>query len=103
MKERGGAGKIPNQEIKNQRANHPNEQGGSNKKSEANAPRPPLLTETLQKQFPALYSQENEKDPPVVFKFFDPVGSWTWYAIEGSKGRTRAARVRNLWRVLRIP
>ena len=32
-----------------------------------------------------LYSQENQKDPPVVCKFFDPVGSWTWYAIEGSQ------------------
>jgi hypothetical protein len=38
----------------------------------------------LKKQIPALYSQENAKDPPVVCKFFDPVGSWTWYAIEGS-------------------
>jgi hypothetical protein len=31
-----------------------------------------------------LYSQENEVDPMVVCKFFDPVGSWTWYAYEGS-------------------
>ena len=33
---------------------------------------------------PALYSQEQESDPLVVCKFFDPVGSWTWYATEGS-------------------
>ena len=33
---------------------------------------------------PPLYSQENERDPMVVCKFFDPVGSWTWYATEGS-------------------
>jgi hypothetical protein len=33
---------------------------------------------------PALSSQENEQDPLVVCKFFDPVGSWTWYATEGS-------------------
>jgi len=33
---------------------------------------------------PALYSQEQERDPLVVCKFFDPVGSWTWYPYEGS-------------------
>jgi hypothetical protein len=44
----------------------------------------PLLTEKLRKQLPVLYSQENEKDPLVVCKFFDPAGSWTWYATEGS-------------------
>ncbi len=43
-----------------------------------------LLTEELKKKIPALYSQENEKDPEVICKFFDPAGSWTWYVIEGS-------------------
>ena len=43
-----------------------------------------LLTEELRQQLPPLYSQENEADPMVLCKFFDPVGSWTWYAIEGS-------------------
>lgn len=43
-----------------------------------------LLTEELRKQIPPLYSQENVQDPRVVCKFFDPVGSWTWYVIEGS-------------------
>ena len=33
---------------------------------------------------PALYSKEHEDDPLVECKFFDPVGSWTWYATEGS-------------------
>jgi hypothetical protein len=33
---------------------------------------------------PPLYSQENDADPLVVCKFFDPVGSWMWYGIEGS-------------------
>jgi hypothetical protein len=33
---------------------------------------------------PALYSQEQERDPLVVCMFFDPVGSWTWYPYEGS-------------------
>ncbi len=43
-----------------------------------------LLTEEIKQQLPPLYSQDNEKDPMVICKFFDPVGSWTWYAIEGS-------------------
>jgi hypothetical protein len=43
-----------------------------------------LLPEILKKRMPALYSQEYERDPVVVAKYFDPVGSWTWYALEGS-------------------
>jgi hypothetical protein len=43
-----------------------------------------LLTKEIKRRLPALYSQENEKDPMVICKFFDPSGSWTWYAIEGS-------------------
>jgi hypothetical protein len=41
---------------------------------------PDIVTERM----PALYSQEHERDPLVVAKYFDPVGSWTWYATEGS-------------------
>ena len=43
-----------------------------------------LLPDILKERMPALYSQEHEDDPLVVCKFFDPVGSWTWYATEGS-------------------
>lgn len=43
-----------------------------------------LLTRELRKHIPALYSQEKENDPRVTCKFFDPVGSWTWYVLEGS-------------------
>ena len=43
-----------------------------------------LLPEILKERMPALYSQEQEQDPFVVVKYFDPVGSWTWYATEGS-------------------
>jgi Protein of unknown function (DUF2958) len=43
-----------------------------------------LLPEILKERMPALYSQEHERDPMVVAKYFDPVGSWTWYATEGS-------------------
>ncbi|MDX2468947.1 MAG: DUF2958 domain-containing protein [SAR324 cluster bacterium] len=29
-----------------------------------------------------LYSQENEPDPLIICKFFDPAGSGTWYMTE---------------------
>lgn len=41
-----------------------------------------LLTEELRKALPPLYSQENEKDPVVVCKFFLPMTKWTWCATE---------------------
>jgi hypothetical protein len=43
-----------------------------------------LLPEMLRERMPPLYSKESEDDPIVECKFFDPVGSWTWYATEGS-------------------
>jgi hypothetical protein len=43
-----------------------------------------LMTKELLRKIPPLYSQENEKDPVVVCKFFMPDGGWTWYVIEGS-------------------
>jgi Protein of unknown function (DUF2958) len=43
-----------------------------------------LLPELLKERMPPLYSQDHERDPLVVVKYFDPVGSWTWYATEGS-------------------
>jgi hypothetical protein len=43
-----------------------------------------LLTQELRKQLPPLYSQQNEADPMVICKFFHPLSSMTWYAIEGS-------------------
>lgn len=44
-----------------------------------------LLTQKIIDTLPALYSQENEKDPMVYIKYFDPTGSWTWYAYEGEE------------------
>ena len=41
-----------------------------------------LLTKSLEKQLPPLYSQENNHDPDVVCKFFTPDSYWTWYVIE---------------------
>lgn len=42
-----------------------------------------LLTKGITDKLPPLYSQESEADPMVVAKFFDPMGSWTWFVIEG--------------------
>ena len=43
-----------------------------------------LLTQELRKKLPPLYSQQKEADPQVICKFFHPLSSMTWYAIEGS-------------------
>jgi DUF2958 family protein len=42
-----------------------------------------LLTQELRAALPKLYSQEDNKDPMVVAKFFQPWGAWTWFVIEG--------------------
>ena len=44
-----------------------------------------LLTSEIREKLPGLYAQENEKDPMVYVKFFDPTGSWTWFATEGEE------------------
>ena len=42
-----------------------------------------LLTKEIRSKLPALYSQDAKGgDAIVVVKFFDPCGSWTWYATE---------------------
>ena len=43
-----------------------------------------LITEEFEQLFKdyPLYSQENEKDPLVVAKLFDPAGGATWYLTE---------------------
>lgn len=43
-----------------------------------------LLTEEIKNKFPEIYANENKKpeDIPVICKFFDPTGSWAWYATE---------------------
>ena len=41
-----------------------------------------LLTKGILSKLPALGETEGIKDPPVVVKFFDPMGSWTWYVLE---------------------
>lgn len=43
-----------------------------------------LLTKALRKKLPALGETDNKdpKEVKVIVKFFDPTGSWTWYATE---------------------
>ncbi len=41
-----------------------------------------LLTRTLEKRFEKVGPQNETPDPLVLAKFFDPVGSATWYATE---------------------
>jgi hypothetical protein len=44
-----------------------------------------LLTDEIKEKLPALYAQEKDCDPMVYVKYFDPTGSWTWYALEGEE------------------
>lgn len=44
-----------------------------------------LLTSEIEASIPKLYSQEQIDDPTVHVKFFDPSGSWTWFATEGER------------------
>lgn len=46
-----------------------------------------LLTKELEQKFPKLNATENKKpeEIEVIAKFFDPCGSWTWYATEGQR------------------
>jgi hypothetical protein len=44
-----------------------------------------LLTKEIQNKLPAIGSQSEVEDPVAVIKFFDPVGSWTWFVIEGGQ------------------
>lgn len=41
-----------------------------------------LLTKEITSKLPFLYTQEDEKDPMVICKFFTVWSSWTWYGIE---------------------
>lgn len=39
-----------------------------------------LLTKALRARFKKVGSQENESDPIIIAKFFNPCGRGTWYA-----------------------
>jgi hypothetical protein len=47
-------------------------------------PNQPLLTETVRRLLPPVYSQEHTPDPQITVKFFCPWNQWTWYAYEGA-------------------
>jgi hypothetical protein len=43
-----------------------------------------LLTKEIRRKIPKLYEQEGKGEDAIAYvKFFDPCGSWTWYATEG--------------------
>jgi len=46
-----------------------------------------LLTKEIIRRLPKLGSQSEKKaeDVKIVVKFFDPTGSWTWYASEAGQ------------------
>jgi len=41
-----------------------------------------LLTKEVENNFKKVGSQEQEKDPVVIAKFFNPTGAGTWFATE---------------------
>jgi len=41
-----------------------------------------LMTKTLENRFKKIGDQQNEKDPIVVVKYFNPTGNGTWYITE---------------------
>jgi len=41
-----------------------------------------LLTQAIRKKLPKLYSQEKNPNALAIVKFFDPTGSFTWFATE---------------------
>jgi len=42
-----------------------------------------LMTKAILKKIPPLYAQEKKGMDAIAYvKFFDPCGSWTWYATE---------------------
>jgi hypothetical protein len=46
-----------------------------------------MITKAIEQKLPALYSTEEvpTDEKKGIVKFFMPWGSWTWYAVEGSK------------------
>ena len=41
-----------------------------------------LLTKEILKKFEKKGRQEKISDPSIIVKFFDPTGSWSWFATE---------------------
>ncbi len=44
------------------------------------------MTQEIESKLKSLYYYEKSGEEPIaVLKYFDPTGSWTWYAAEGQK------------------
>tara|TARA_Y100000034_G_scaffold124105_1_gene171832 strand:+ start:1577 stop:1945 length:369 start_codon:yes stop_codon:yes gene_type:complete len=41
-----------------------------------------LITEAIARKIPAMGGQQDSEDPKVHLKFFNPVGSWSWFLTE---------------------
>lgn len=41
-----------------------------------------LMTKQIRNKIPKMTETSEQEDPRVYVKFFDPTGSWTWYAME---------------------
>lgn len=41
-----------------------------------------LITKELEQRFAEIGSQENVEDPIIIAKYFNPIGSGTWFATE---------------------
>jgi len=41
-----------------------------------------LMTKTLERRFATVGSQENDPDPIIIARFFNPTWAGTWYATE---------------------
>ncbi|NBI07629.1 DUF2958 domain-containing protein [Senegalia massiliensis] len=44
-----------------------------------------LLTKSIKRKLPELYSTENIENPCIRVKFFDAYGSYRWYVLEGEE------------------
>ena len=44
-----------------------------------------LLTQEIKDMLPKLYSTEHQSEKKAICKFFNPLGSWTWYVFEGEE------------------
>ena len=44
-----------------------------------------MITKAIEKQLPALYATDGQKEKTAVTKFFNPCGGETWFVVEGEK------------------
>lgn len=44
-----------------------------------------MITKAIEKQLPALYATDGQKEKTAVTKFFNPCGGHTWFVVEGEQ------------------